>query len=54
MYRFLYYFANEILREEFGNLMLTSRVEEVDLETLPSPLLLKNKILLKVIHMLCC
>jgi hypothetical protein len=40
--------AKKILCEEFGGFLLKNKVEGVDLDTLPSPLLLKNKILLKV------
>ena len=42
-------FAEKILEEEFGDMLLKSRVEGVDLDALPSPILLKKKILLKVL-----
>jgi phosphatidylinositol phospholipase C, delta len=38
----------KILREEFGDMLLKDRLDGVDLDILPSPLLLKRKILLKV------
>jgi hypothetical protein len=49
MYHPLNFVAEKILEEEFGDMLLKSRVEGVDLGTLPSPILLKNKILLKVL-----
>jgi hypothetical protein len=45
---FLLDIADKILQEEFGEFLLKDKVQGVDLNTLPSPLLLKNKILLKV------
>jgi len=49
MYHPLNFVTEKILEEEFGDMLLKSRVEGLDLETLPSPTHLKNKILLKVL-----
>jgi hypothetical protein len=40
--------TDKILYDEFGEFLLKDKVQGVDLDTLPSPHLLKNKILLKV------